>query len=262
MIQWAPVGIPLGFDHYQAWFGSDREAVAEARAPAQLWGPADDLNLGSLFRAAPKTISRTTLRGLSAEVEYHVALQALSAESVVAQVEPVSFTTTARPSRGSMDIYRDGFLPGSWSRGEDAVATIESSANNPFAGTESILFTVIADGGFVFQHGDLGLDLTGLPADWFDTALLELAISCTGGEVDYAEVMLHDDSGGDIYFSWPDYYTCGQGFRTVQIPLAAMRVSAEEYATADALSGRISQLWMWAAWPVGEVYVDEVRVLF
>jgi hypothetical protein len=270
MIRWWPASKPLGFDRYELWYGRDRTAVQQARSPAQRWSRDDDINLGDFYRMAAQVISRTMLLRLEAETTYHAMLRVVSADArELARSEAISFSTPAVPSTGAIDLYRDEIIAtelGSYNGPEG----ISSNNVNPYAGGEAIEVTIPDDrdgDGLSFTYGGLDLSLAELSEAAFEQAYLELAIACSGGDVDYAEIYLGGSASDvSLQFSWPDYLVCSSTYRLFQVPLSAFFDKEDNAATyamfGEKVGDTLTKLRIWGKWPAGKVYYDEMRIIF
>jgi hypothetical protein len=199
-------------------------------------------------------VSRTIITsGLLPSTQYYVRVVAYAPNEVLAETDALPATTPAAAT-SFLDVFADERTPGTWLL--PAEFGVDTTA--PFSGAASLGYPS-AGGGQVLHYGGLGLDITALDATTFPGAYLELAIDCAGGDMEYGEVALYGATR-NIWFSWPDYYVCGPGYRVVQVPLSRFRDDTGEYATATSIDSPLDQLWMYGAWEVGAVRIDAVRI--
>ncbi len=271
-VVWWPEGVAQGFQRYEVWVGTDQMAVQENRAPAVMWGPNDDPNLGYMIQRAAQVVNHTRVLSLQANTDYFVLLQAVAGAQIVGRTSILSVSTPPVPT-DSIDIYRDTWTAG-WSIDADW-ALSESSTINPYQGSESLRLQINAspipesqNTGFPFQYAALNVSLGNINDSVLNTAYLEFAIDCAGGSFPYGEIALfspslaQSDSRASLWYNYPNYYVCVPGYRVVQIPLNAFNGNKGSSPSIDAFGGVLAMFWIYGGWKVGDVYMDEIRIRY
>ncbi|MBK8011577.1 MAG: hypothetical protein IPK13_09510 [Deltaproteobacteria bacterium] len=261
MLMWSSFGgESMDFARYEIWHGTDEASVMNALAPAVRWSDEEDPGLAFLERPIQQRITRTILSGLLPNTHYYARLRGLNTSgTVLAETGAISFDTPSPPTQ-VLTLYANAFLLGSWSGATD-VASICSSTRNPYAGSRSSeLESLGVEDGSVFHYGGLNLARP-WSAGSFQTAFLEFAIDCPD-TIEYVEAWISDPDGETARFVWPDYFVCHPGYQVIQVPLTGLyRSESQDPIAWDTLS-IVDQFAIWAPWPRGLIYIDEIVIRY